>query len=97
MNNSKAFPGTASLPPTAGKLFVFDTPDTYGFWMKDMNYSLDFVWINSAMKIIAITPNVAASTYPEVFYPPHPVQYVLEVDAGFSAKNNLNRREQLSL
>jgi uncharacterized membrane protein (UPF0127 family) len=89
--------GTASLPITDGKLFVFDQPSSYGFWMKDMSYGLDFVWIDSSMKIVGITPDVAANTYPQIFYPPQPVQYVLEVNAGFATKNNLTIGEQLSL
>jgi len=88
---------TPSLPENAGKLFVFNQPGNYGFWMKDMNYGLDFVWINNDLKIVSITPDVAAATYPQVFYPPQPVQYVLEVNAGFSAKNNLTVGEQMSL
>lgn len=89
--------GTTTLPANAGKLFIFDTPGNYGFWMKDMNYGLDFVWIDSAMKVIAVTPNVTADTYPQIFYPPQPVQYVLEVNAGFSSKNNLTVGQQLLL
>ncbi len=89
--------GTNTLPANAGKLFIFDTPGNYGFWMKDMNYGLDFVWIDSAMKVIAVTPNVTADTYPQIFYPAQPVQYVLEVNAGFSSKNNLTVGQQLLL
>lgn len=85
------------LPTNAGKLFVFQEPGTYGFWMKDMNYPLDFVWIDSAMKIIAITPNVSVDSYPKIFYPPQKVLYVLEVNAGFSTIHNLMVGEQLSL
>jgi uncharacterized membrane protein (UPF0127 family) len=59
---------TASLPSNQGMLFIFDTPDTYGFWMKDMRYPLDFVWIDTTMKIIGVTSNVAPGTYPKVFY-----------------------------
>ncbi len=98
--------GTASLPANAGKLFVFSQPGNYGFWMKDMNYSLDFVWMDSTMKILGITANVAPNTYPQVFYCDQPacpngqagrVEYVLEVNANFAAKNNLTVGEQLSL
>lgn len=88
---------TETLPATAGKLFVFEQPGKPGFWMKDMRYGLDFVWIDSSLKVVAVTPNVAADTYPQVFYPPQPVQYVLEVNEGFAAKNNLIVGEQLSL
>ncbi len=89
--------GTVSLPTNTGKLFMFDTPGSYGFWMKDMNYPLDLVWIDSSMNIIAITPNVAADTYPQIFYPPSPVQEVLEVNAHFSSQHDLLVGQHLTL
>ncbi|HTH93217.1 MAG TPA: DUF192 domain-containing protein [Candidatus Paceibacterota bacterium] len=87
---------TASLPANSGKLFIFPTPGNYGFWMKDMNYALDFVWISKDMKIVGITPEVGPSTYPNIYYPPSPAQYVLEVNSGFSTRHNLSVGEQLS-
>ncbi len=65
--------------------------------MKDMHYSLDFIWISADMKIVGITPNVAANTYPKIFYPPQQVQYVLEVNANFSTQHGLAVGQQLIL
>jgi uncharacterized membrane protein (UPF0127 family) len=89
--------GTTSLPENSGKLFVFQTPGTPGFWMKDMNYGLDFVWLNSNLKIVAITPNIPADTYPQIFYPPQQVLYVLEVNSGFSTARHLAIGQQFKL
>ncbi len=86
--------GTTILPASAGKLFVFDTAGKPGFWMKDMQYGLDLVWIDSSLKIVSVTRDVSPDTYPQVFYPPQLVQYVLEVNAGFSTRNNLMVGEQ---
>ncbi len=88
---------TTSLPKDNGMLFVFQNPGIYGFWMKDMNYALDFIWLNAKMQIVTITPNVAASTYPQVFYPSQPVQYVVEVNAGFSTAHNLTVGQTFTL
>lgn len=88
---------TTSLPPDSGMLFVFDTPAQPGFWMKDMNYALDFVWLDNNMDIVAITPDVAATTYPQIFYPPQPIQYVLEVNADFSTIHHLSVGQKLEL
>lgn len=73
---------TPSLPAYAGKFFVFDTDDRYGFWMKDMHYALDIVWIDQSMHVIAISINIDPSTYPSSFYPPSPIRYVLELNAN---------------
>ncbi len=74
----------ASLRDGTGMLFVFSKVDSYGFWMKDMHFSIDIVWINSDGVIAGIDKNVSPDTYPAAFYPPSPVPYVLEVPAGFA-------------
>ncbi len=81
--------GTTSLPNNTGMLFVFDTSGSYGFWMKDMQYPLDFIWIDEDFKIVDITADVAPITYPTVFYPAQPIRYMLEVNSGFSTNHSL--------
>ena len=71
-----------ALPQAVGVLFVFDTPGTYGFWMKGMHFPLDLIWIDSHQKIIGVTKNVLPSSYPFVFMPPAEVLYVIEMNAG---------------
>jgi uncharacterized membrane protein (UPF0127 family) len=81
--------GTASLPANTGKLFVFEHPDMYGFWMKDMNYAIDIIWFDENLKIVGIAKNTTPKTYPNVFYPNKNSQYVLEINAGDAEKLNL--------
>lgn len=81
---------TLSLPKNAGKLFLFDAPGNYGFWMKDMHYPLDIIWIDTANTIIGITKDVSPKSYPTVFYPPARAQSVLEVNAGFSTQYGIH-------
>ena len=88
---------TRFLPGNTGKLFVFNTPGKYGFWMKDMHYPLDMVWIDSTMHIVGITMNINPDTYPTVFYPPQEVSYVLEVNAGFSTEHHFEVNQLLTL
>jgi uncharacterized protein len=68
--------------PEDGMLFVFPEKNSAGFWMKDMLISIDIIWIGDGGTIIGIEENVSPDTYPEAFYPPEPVRYVLEVAAG---------------
>jgi uncharacterized membrane protein (UPF0127 family) len=74
--------GRDGLKENEGMLFVFDKPDTYGFWMKDMKFSIDIVWILGG-KIIFIEKSLSPTTYPKVFSPTSPAQFVLELPAGF--------------
>ncbi|MDP3696965.1 MAG: DUF192 domain-containing protein [Candidatus Taylorbacteria bacterium] len=78
-----------SLGQEQGMLFVFQQPLVPSFWMKDMGFALDMLWIDADGKVIAITKNISPDTYPETFSPPSPILYVLEVNAGWSDRNNI--------
>ena len=75
-----------SLPPNQGMLFVFAEDSMEGFWMKDMHFAIDIIWIDKSKKVVAVNSNVAPSTYPAIFASPKPVRYVLELNAGFAKK-----------
>lgn len=80
--------GRAGLAPNRGMLFVYPEPSRPGFWMKDMRFDIDIVWIGDdegQTSISAVLPYLTPQTYPQVFAPPEdipPVRYVLEVPAG---------------
>ncbi len=70
-----------------GMLFVFDEPGVYPFWMKDMKFPIDIIWINDQNEIIGITeavdPQVGAPEAELASYnPPAPVKRALEVRSG---------------
>ena len=85
----KGLSGHVPLSDNQGMFFVFNKPDKYGFWMKDMKFSIDIIWIDSNFQIIHIEKSVKPDTYPKVFYPSSSAQYVLEILAGQSDKVNL--------
>jgi uncharacterized membrane protein (UPF0127 family) len=78
---SQGLSGRESLVSDQGMLFVFPVSGEYAFWMKDMNFPLDIVWIDADMRVVGIAKNVATSSYPENLLPPSPVRYVLELNA----------------
>lgn len=71
--------GRASLPANTGMLFIYQNKDRYGFWMKGMQFPLDFIWIDGNT-IVDLTENVATGA--PAFAPRVPVNKVLEVNAG---------------
>jgi uncharacterized membrane protein (UPF0127 family) len=85
--------GRAKLDSDTGMLFVFDKPDKYSFWMKDMKFNLDFVWIRDD-KIVYLTRNVST---PSTLYPPYAVNKVLEVNAGFIDANKLEVGDKIEV
>lgn len=80
---TKGLSGTDALPDGRAMLFVFDTPGLYGFWMVDMKYSIDMIWINKDKQVVFIKEHATPESYPETFTPTSPALYVLEVPDGF--------------
>ena len=76
--------GRTVIPDNYGMLFVFKTPEKYGFWMKDMEAPIDMFWLDSAGVVVSEKENVRPASYPTVFYPEEPALYVLETRAGFA-------------
>lgn len=87
--------GRISLPENSGMLFIFDRPDFYGIWMKDMNFPIDIIWLNENLEVVGLKKNVAPETFPEVFYPDNPAIYVLEINAGLAEKFGLESGYQV--
>lgn len=81
--------GTEPLAEDEAMLFVYDHPTRPGIWMKDMNYSIDIVWLDATKKVIYIEREVSPETYPRIFLPQSDAQYVLELPAGFAYKHGL--------
>jgi uncharacterized membrane protein (UPF0127 family) len=77
------------LNPDEGMLFVFQTDDRYAFWMKDMRFSIDIVWLTASGTIIYVADNVAPETYPHAFLPDEPARYVLELPAGWMSSHDV--------
>lgn len=83
---AKGLGGRDSLQQDQGMLFVFKSLGKYSFWMKDMNFAIDIVWIDSNKKVIDIESNVSPDTYPKLFTSKQSVLYVLEINAGIGEK-----------
>ena len=88
--SARGLGGRDSLDENKGMLFVLDEPTFPGFWMKDMRFALDFIWIDEEGKVVGITENVAPETYPEIFTSSVPVLHMLEVNAGWAQDHNIS-------
>ncbi|MCD8507977.1 MAG: DUF192 domain-containing protein [Candidatus Pacebacteria bacterium] len=80
-----------------GMIFVFDEPGTYGFWMKDMFFDLDIIWLDADGRIVHIYENITPETYPTVFRPLIPALYVLEFPAGWVREYGLAAGDVISI
>ena len=77
-----------NLSENKGMLFVYEEEDRPNFWMKNMNISLDILFIGSDLKIKHIEHNVPPCKTEECerYSPPVPIQYVLELQSGYTEK-----------
>lgn len=89
--------GREALSGDRGMYFIFDRSDFYQFWMKDMNFPIDIIWIDETMSVVDITLNVLPSSFPKTFTSRAPARYVLEVPAGFSERAGIKIGDQVEI
>ena len=86
-----------SLKKGWGMLFVFDKRKTHRFWMKDMQFPLDIIWLDNR-RIVHIINNaqpVISEFEPEVMTSPFPVNFVLEIASGMAIKLRLKTGQRM--
>jgi len=87
---AKGLGGREKLDENHGMLFVFETPGEPAFWMKDMKFPIDIIWIMGD-EVVDIAPNlpVVAAEFLSTYTPKDPANYVLEVNAGFVEEHGI--------
>jgi uncharacterized membrane protein (UPF0127 family) len=91
----KGLGGRAAMANDHGMLFVFAQPNVACFWMKGMHFPLDMVWLDDGKKVVSIAKGVSPRTYPKSFCPSSPAQYVIELNAGQTAKLGVHTGQTL--
>lgn len=85
----KGLSGRNFMGKNSGMLFVFSQPGIYRFWMKDMKFPIDIIWLDENLRIINIEKNINPNTFPKKFMPRLPAKYALEVNGDWSDKNKI--------
>lgn len=83
--------GRPKLDHNLGLLFIFSRPAIYQFWMPDMHFPIDIIWIEGG-RVVDVDENVSPKFDPAkpVFYrPSKPITRVLEVNAGWFTAQGL--------
>lgn len=90
-----------NLCDSCGMLFVFENSNYYSFWMKDMNFDIDIIYLDENMKVVDIFVNVSKDSYreipPKTFVNTKPAKYVLEINSGKARDLNIVKGDRLSL
>lgn len=88
--------GMKSLQNNEGMMFVFGTMGQYPFWMKDMNFSIDILWVDENSTIVGVEKNVSPKTYPRSFGGDYKALYVLETQARYFDKNKIKIGDKIN-
>ncbi|MFQ5800599.1 MAG: DUF192 domain-containing protein [Candidatus Hydrothermarchaeales archaeon] len=85
------------LKDYSGMLFIFESEARHRFWMKNMNFPIDIIWMDSNLDIVDITREAApCSKEPcQIYSPAVSARYMLEVPAGFSQENGIKIGERI--
>jgi uncharacterized membrane protein (UPF0127 family) len=87
--------GRSCIREDQGMLFVFKESDKYDFWMKDMKFAIDIIWLNESKQAVKVEPNITPATYPKTFVNERPAMYVLELRATRAQQLNIVEGSQL--
>lgn len=87
--------GRPSLEQNQGMLFLFDRSLIRNFWMKDMLFPIDIIWIDENMRITGYKENALPESFPETFSSEVPVKYVFEVNAFETKRRGIEIGDQV--
>ncbi len=89
--------GVKELGVVDGMLFVLPEEKIPSFWMKDMHFPIDIIWINNRKEVVEVHSEVQPESYPELFSPKEEVKYVLETVAGWAEEKEVVPGKKLIL
>jgi uncharacterized membrane protein (UPF0127 family) len=98
---SRGLSGRERLEPGTGMLFVFAPRAASYFWMFDMRFPLDLVWISIECKVVDITPNAPApapgtpASQLPLYTPASPAAYTLEINTGEAEHHGIEIGDQV--
>ena len=81
-----------ALESGTGMIFLYEEATVRSFWMFEMRFCLDIIWITDG-RVVGAAENACPAEDPDDEIPrfrsPEAVQYVMEVDAGWMAENGV--------
>lgn len=89
------------LEENSGMMFVFPNETTRNFWMKNVSFALDIIFISKDLEVADIKENFEPCPSFQLICPSYfskkPATFVLEVNAGFVAKNGIRMGDKVEL
>jgi uncharacterized protein len=81
-----------ALAEKEAMLFVFDTAQEHPFWMKDMKFPIDIIWMDSNKIVVHVEHNLQPCSFDgfcQTYKPNKDALYVIETMAGFAKDHNI--------
>lgn len=104
LKRASGLSGRHGLTENEGTLFIFEHSDMHRFWMKDMRFPIDIIWIGEGVgetpgnsAVVGIAPNIYPDSFPKRFIPSVPVRYVLEVNAGWAKRHGIQNGTRVTM
>lgn len=92
-DRAKGLSGAESISENEGMLFVYDDNVRVGYWMKDMLFPLDIIFLAEDGSVVDIKndlqPCEKEANCP-VYTPEKAFMYTIEVNGGFADENDIN-------
>lgn len=98
IKRTRGLSGKESLGEKEGMLFVYTVAGKPGFWMKEMNFAIDIIWIKGE-EVVGVTKGASPESYKEgkIFYSEAAVDKILEIKAGEAEKNNIKAGDKVRI
>ncbi len=89
--------GRESMLVSEGMLFMYGTEEKPSYWMKDMHFPIDIIWLRNG-EIIDIHKNLQPESPARTLYTPsEAIDQVLEVNSGLVEEFQLKEGELLDI
>jgi uncharacterized protein len=82
------------FPKNRGMLFDFAQTRSVSMWMKNTPLPLDMLFVDETGLVVGVATNTTPQSL-DVISAPQPIRYVLEINAGQAAENNIKAGAQL--
>lgn len=98
----KGLSNREAIDQNTGMLFIFKEKDFYPFWMKNMKFPIDIIYI-SDNKVVDIYQNVKPqenetdTSKIRIYRPKEKANYVLEMNAGKAKENNIKIGDEVAI
>jgi len=78
-------------------LFVFEEEGIHSFWMKNMRFPIDILWLDKEKRVVHIEPDVPPCPRDPCpsYASPRAAHYVLELQSGWAQRHGLHLYDRL--